>query len=148
MIPSSVCQHRFGRGGAQQQHSLRLQDGEGPLDERRADGLFLRRGRAVAGRPPEDGVGDEDLAGQARCVEHLVQQLARLADERQSLRVLVRPGASPMTKIGASAAPRPNTDWRAPMPRRSHASQIATAAASASRVSAPAASRRASEIAS
>ena len=59
-------------------------------DEGQADRGFLRRRRAVAGRPPRHDVGDVG----ARAVEpdrrhHPVEQLAGTADERQARDILV-----------------------------------------------------------
>ena len=64
-----------------------------PLDEGQADLRFLRRRRAVAGRPPRDDIGDVGLAAvEPDRRDHPVQQLAGTSDERQALDVLVAPG--------------------------------------------------------
>ena len=60
------------------------------LDERLADLHLFRRRRAVAGRAPEDEIGDVDIGlGQVDGGEHAVEKLARAADERLALDILV-----------------------------------------------------------
>jgi hypothetical protein len=74
-------QNRLRRCGAGQQQYLWLGKHNGAFEERCTGGLLLRRRRAVAGRAPEDGVGDENLAVQASRADHAVQELACAADE-------------------------------------------------------------------
>ena len=64
-----------------------------PQNERQADLRFLRRRRAIAGRPPRHDVGDVDRrAVEADRRQHAVEQFAGAADERQALDVLVAAG--------------------------------------------------------
>src|SRR5689334_21260023 len=61
-------------------------------DEGQADLRFLRRRRAVAGRPPGHDIRDVDAAAiESDRGEHAVEQLAGAADERQAFEVLVAP---------------------------------------------------------
>jgi len=64
------------------------------FDEGQADSGFLGAGLAVAGRAPEDGVGDIEVvaAGKADGGEHGVEQLAAGAAERDALNILLRAG--------------------------------------------------------
>jgi len=70
--------------------------GVGELDlaqhERQADRGFLRRRRAIAGRTPRHDVGDVGRGSvEPDRRHHPVEQLARAADERQALDVLIAP---------------------------------------------------------
>src|SRR5690606_24129398 len=62
------------------------------LDERQAQGLFLRSGGTIAGGAPEHAVDDVDPLGEAGGGEDAVQQLAGLADEGLAAGVLVGAG--------------------------------------------------------
>ena len=84
-------EHRLGRGAAGQHQHL----GPGEFDvaarEGEADRLLGQGRRAVAGRPPEQDVGDVEvaLAAHADGVEHAVHELAAHADERLAEAILV-----------------------------------------------------------
>src|SRR2546421_558079 len=88
------AQQRLGRDAAEREDDLRLDHGELVGQKRRARGELVCLGIAVAGRPAQDRVRDEDfVARQVHRGQHLRQQLSRAADERQALRVLVGAGA-------------------------------------------------------
>ena len=93
MMPSRVAEQRLRRGIAERDQDVRVHQLDLALDEGQADLRLLRRRRAVAGRPPRNDVGDIGLAAiEADRGDHAVEQLARAADERQALDVLVAAG--------------------------------------------------------
>ena len=79
---------------AEADDQLGLDDGDLALEVGDAAGHLFGRGHAVAGRAAFDDVADEHLlAGIAHGVDHLGQQLAGAADEREALLVFVGAGA-------------------------------------------------------
>ena len=83
----------LGGGVAQENQDIRGEKLDLALDERLAHLHLFRRGRAVAGRTPEDEVRDVDIGlGEVDRGKHPVEKLSCPADERLALRVLVLSG--------------------------------------------------------
>ena len=92
-----------GGAAAQEQDVPRPQQLDLALEEGLADRDLGRGRRPVAGRAPEDDVGDPDRAPvQADRGQHPVEQLAAGADERLALAILLGPRAP---RRSASASP-------------------------------------------
>ena len=149
MMPSSVCSTDLAAAAPSSSTALGFTRAMARSTNGAQTACSCGRRRAVAGRAPEDGVGDEDPVRQARRRQHPVQQLAGLADEGlAALRPRPRRGL-------ADDQDRRRRDCRARTPPgarpcrfRGQPSKAAMAAARSSSVAAPAASRRASAAAS
>ena len=88
-----------------------LQQRDLPFQVRPAGRHFGRFRRAVAGRPALHGIGDVDVVA-AREIEgrqHVVEQLAGLADEGFALASSSAPGPSPTNSQSGSRSPTPST---------------------------------------
>src|SRR5262245_14965231 len=86
-------QQSLGRGIAEADQDIGIDQLDLAPYEGQADRSLLRRWRAIAGRPPRHDVGDIGaFAIEPDRGQHAVEELAGAADERQALDVLVAAG--------------------------------------------------------